>query len=185
MKTRNVVAFGLGVLAGMMLAPKKGEDFRAMLKEKIDDIYLQAREINVDSIKDKIDDLRLEATKLDANTSKEFITKQSKVIKKQLVKLVDDLQNNKNIKPAVENAVDSTKDALNKTINYIDENQLVEKAKQKTTQAISQSRKAAEKLKDKSSELYEEATSKAKKTTKSKTNKKVDQDGFVILDDDE
>lgn len=184
-KTRGLLTFGLGVLVGMMLAPQKGEDFRAMLKEKIDDIYLQAKEINIDSIKDKLEDLRFEASKLDANTSKEFIAKQSKVIKKKLVKLVDDLQNNEHIKPTVEKAVDSTKDALDSAINYIDENQIVEKAKEKTTHAISKSKKTAGKLKDKSSDLYEEATSKAKAHKSTRKHKKVDKDGFAVLDDDE
>ena len=48
-----VAGVGLGVGAGMLFAPKKGEELRKDVKNKIDELINKAKEIDVDEVKDE------------------------------------------------------------------------------------------------------------------------------------
>lgn len=162
MKKKSVGLLGLGVLIGMLIAPKKGSEFRKELMVHIDNVYLSAKELNIDSVKDKIEDIKIEISKLDAETSKEFISSRIEIIKNKLISLIEDLQNNESIKPTVENALQSTKKAINDTIDYIDEKKIVDKAKEGASVVYDKSVEVANVVIEKSSDLVEKASNEAK-----------------------
>lgn len=64
-----IAGVGLGVGAGMLFAPKKGEELRKDVKNKIDELINKAKEIDVDEVKDefmkKIDEVKKELEDLD------------------------------------------------------------------------------------------------------------------------
>lgn len=64
-----VAGVGLGVGAGMLLAPKKGEELRKDLSKKINELLEKAKEIDVKEVsedfKTKIADLKVEIENLD------------------------------------------------------------------------------------------------------------------------
>lgn len=64
-----VAGVGLGVGAGMLFAPKKGEDLRKDVKNKIDELINKAKEIDIDEVKNefmkKIDEVKDELEDLD------------------------------------------------------------------------------------------------------------------------
>ena len=64
-----VAGGGLGVGAGMLFAPKKGEDLRKDVKNKIGELINKVKEIDIDEVKDefmkKIDEVKDELEDLD------------------------------------------------------------------------------------------------------------------------
>ena len=64
-----MLGLGIGVGAGMLLAPKKGEDLRKDLKNKIDELIEKAKQIDVKEVSDnfanKINDFKKEIEDLD------------------------------------------------------------------------------------------------------------------------
>ncbi len=64
-----VAGIGLGVGAGMLLAPKKGEELRKDLSKKLNELLDKAKEIDIKEVsedfKNKIADLKVEIENLD------------------------------------------------------------------------------------------------------------------------
>lgn len=64
-----MLGIGIGVGAGMLLAPKKGEDLRKDLKKKIDELIEKAKQIDVKEVSDnftnKINEFKKEIEDLD------------------------------------------------------------------------------------------------------------------------
>jgi len=64
-----LAGIGIGVGAGMLLAPKNGEELRKDLKKKIDELMEKAKEIDVKEVsedfKDKLNNLKTELADLD------------------------------------------------------------------------------------------------------------------------
>jgi len=64
-----LLGIGIGVGAGMLLAPKKGEDLRKDLKAKIDELIEKAKQIDVKEVSDnfakKINEFKAEIEDLD------------------------------------------------------------------------------------------------------------------------
>lgn len=194
MRLRDVAFLGLGVIGGLFLASKKDSKTYIALKEKANNAYLEVKELDIDDIKDKYDDIKIEISKLDATRSKEIISERATVIKRNLVSLLDDLQKNKEIKPALEKAVDSTEKAIIDMIDYIDENDLVDKtmdqaqkAYHKTVEYVDGAREKAsdfaEETKEKASEFVEGTKEKAS-DLKEKTSRKVKKTKEESIDTD-
>lgn len=171
MRTRDVVVFGLGVIAGVLLAPKKGSETFEELKSKSNDLYLQAKELKIDTIIDKVDDIKIEITKLDFERSKEIISHQATVIKEKLSKLIVDLQENKKIQPALEGAIDSTQKAIIDVIDYIDENDLIDKTKEGAHKICEKSNEYVDTFKEKASEVIDKTANEANKLVDKTTDK--------------
>lgn len=163
MKAKSVALFGLGIVAGLLLAPRKGSDSYNELKERVNELYLQAKELDMDTIKDKIDDVRIELAKMDFDRSKEIVSKQSQVIKDKLTKLISDLQENKDIQPAMENAINATEKAIIDVIDYIDESDLIDKTKEQAQKAYDKTAEYTRNLKEKTGEVADKTKEQAQK----------------------
>lgn len=153
MKFKNVALLGIGVVVGMLISPKKGEDMRKELMDKMNELQENAQDLNMEEINEKIAEIKDSITHMDATKSKEMVSKNLDNIKDKLISLVDSLQNNQDIKPALAHAVDKTKNAAINAIDYIDEKDVVNKTKN-----------AAHKVKEKGSEYLEVAKEKATNT---------------------
>ena len=68
-----IAGVGIGVGAGMLLAPKKGEELRKDLKKKIDELLNKAKEIDIKEVSDdfvkRINELKDEIEDLDKEKS--------------------------------------------------------------------------------------------------------------------
>lgn len=88
-----VAGVGLGVGAGMLFAPKKGEDLRKDVKNKIDELINKAKEIDVDEVKEefmkKIDDLKKELEDLDKEKALAIAKKKGNELKEKAEDLVE------------------------------------------------------------------------------------------------
>lgn len=153
MKKSTLFAFVTGLGLGVLLAPKKGSEIAGELKVKLDDLYLQVKEFNMDEINDKIEEIKIETSKLDFESSREIVSKQSAVLKEKLHNLIVSIQENEKIEPALEGAVDSTKKAIISVIDFIDENDLIVKTKTAANKAKDVAVDAANTVKDKSEEV--------------------------------
>ena len=64
-----LLGLGLGVGAGMLLAPKKGEELRKDLKNKLNELLNKAKEIEIDDVRlqleAKVDEIKYGMCKLD------------------------------------------------------------------------------------------------------------------------
>lgn len=88
-----VAGVGLGVGAGMLFAPKKGEDLRKDVKNKIDELINKAKEIDLDEVKEefmkKIDDLKKELEDLDKEKALAIAKKKGNELKEKAEDLVE------------------------------------------------------------------------------------------------
>ncbi|MEG0283726.1 MAG: hypothetical protein RR543_04815 [Erysipelotrichales bacterium] len=161
MKFKDVAVFGLGVVAGILLAPKKGSDTYEELKQKTNNLYLEAKDINIDSIKDKIEDIKIEVTKLDFDRSKEIVSEQSVNLKTKLNQLITDLQENKKVQPALESAIDATQGAIINVIDFIDEKELIDKTVDGAKTAYGKSIEYIDVAKEKANDIADVTAKKA------------------------
>lgn len=159
MKLKSAALLAAGLVAGILLAPKKGSETQKILKEKIDEIYLQVKELDIESIQDKLEEIKIDISKMDVQSSKEFVSKQASVVKEKLNNIVDELQNNKEIQPKLRNVIDKTESAINDTIDYIDENDLINKASGKAKGVIEKTKEIGGDLKEKSVEWFDDTES--------------------------
>ena len=88
-----VAGVGLGVGAGMLFAPKKGEELRKDVKNKIDELINKAKEIDVDEVKDefmkKIDEVKSELEDLDKEKVLAIAKKKGNELKEKAEDLVE------------------------------------------------------------------------------------------------
>lgn len=88
-----VAGVGLGVGAGMLFAPKKGEELRKDVKNKIDELINKAKEIDVDEVKDefmkKIDEVKSELEDLDKEKALAIAKKKGNELKEKAEDLVE------------------------------------------------------------------------------------------------
>ncbi len=96
-KKKNIWPFvagvGLGIGAGMLFAPKKGEDLRKDVKNKIDELINKAKEIDIDDVKKefmkKIDEVKDELEDLDKEKVLAIAKKKSNELKDKVEDLVE------------------------------------------------------------------------------------------------
>ena len=88
-----VAGVGLGVGAGMLFAPKKGEELRKDVKNKIDELINKAKKIDVDEVKDefmkKIDEVKAELEDLDKEKALAIAKKKGNELKEKAEDLVE------------------------------------------------------------------------------------------------
>lgn len=82
---------GVGVGLGMLFAPRKGTETRKILKEKLEDLYVKAKDINPSDVKDsilkKISEIKEELKELDKEKVLDIAKEQAKVIQKKAEEL--------------------------------------------------------------------------------------------------
>lgn len=116
------LAIGAGL--GVLFAPKKGEELRADLKVKIDDLMKKAKDLDKDEVKEtiesKIEEIKSELEDLDKEKVAKIAKKKAKQIQDMANELVDYAVEKGT--PVLENAansvrkkaIDVTKDVLKK-----------------------------------------------------------------------
>lgn len=106
-----IAGVGIGVGAGMLLAPKKGEELRKDLKKKIDELLNKAKEIDVKEVSDdfvkKINVLKDEIEDLDKEKALAIAKKKGEELKVKANELLD-LAREKGT-PVVEKAVEEVR----------------------------------------------------------------------------
>ena len=85
-KLKFLSGLGIGVGLGILFAPKEGRETRRELKEKIDELLGQLKEVDIDDVKDSIeektDEIKLEIANFDKEKVLKKAEKKSKEIKK-------------------------------------------------------------------------------------------------------
>ena len=84
---------GIGAGLGILFAPKKGSETRAILKEKLDDLMIQIKKIDVEEIKeefeDRIQEIKEELAELDKEKVLDVAKEKAALVKKKTQELVD------------------------------------------------------------------------------------------------
>lgn len=106
-----IAGVGIGVGAGMLLAPKKGEELRKDLKKKIDELLNKAKEIDVKEVSDdfvkRINELKDEIEDLDKEKALAIAKKKGEELRVKANELLD-LAREKGT-PVVEKAVEEVR----------------------------------------------------------------------------
>ncbi len=106
-----IAGVGIGVGAGMLLAPKKGEELRKDLKKKIDELLNKAKEIDVKEVSDdfvkRINELKDEIEDLDKEKALAIAKKKGEELRVKANELLD-LAREKGT-PVVERAVEEVR----------------------------------------------------------------------------
>ena len=88
-----MLGIGIGVGAGMLLAPKKGEELRQDLKKKIDELIEKAKQIDVKEVSDnfakKINEFKREIEDLDREKVLAIAKEKGEALKIKANELVD------------------------------------------------------------------------------------------------
>ena len=88
-----LLGLGLGVGAGLLLAPKKGEELRKELKEKLNELANKTKEIDLNEVREdfmkKVSELKEEIEDLDKERVLEIAQEKSEVLKKKARELLN------------------------------------------------------------------------------------------------
>lgn len=86
------VGIGIGIGAGMLLSPKKGEELRKDLKEKINDLVNKAKEIDVKEVSEeftkKIKDIKTDLENLDKEKALAIAKEKGEALKNKTTELL-------------------------------------------------------------------------------------------------
>lgn len=126
MKKKTIATIGLavGTGLGMMYAPKKGEELRKDLKEKLCDLKEKIKKVDAEDIKKDLekalDKISKELEALDKEKVKKIAKKKADNIQKEIEEIIKSAKKKKDIiveetaTELKEKAIEVTKDILNK-----------------------------------------------------------------------
>ena len=131
-----MLGIGIGVGAGMLLAPKKGEDLRKDLKKKIDELIEKAKQIDVKEVSDnftnKINEFKKEIEDLDKEKVLRIAREKGEALKVKANELVNLAKEKgtpileKTAEDVRNKAINVTKDVLRRLENNEKNNKQIE-----------------------------------------------------------
>lgn len=189
--------FLLGVIAGLLIAPKSGKELRGDICDRTQDILDDIKKLDKEKAKDGLENFKIKVVSMDVNTAKDAINTASEKTKDVLNDAVDAIQQNETLRTLPNKSVDALSGAALKTVDFIDEQDIVNKGKdfsKKTAQVANDTSKVvvkqakevtektvqvAQKVADQTVEVYnkvadsvEDITEKTKDKVKGKFDKK-------------
>lgn len=88
-----IAGAAIGAGLGILFAPKSGEDTRKELKEKLDKMIEQAKNIDIEEVKKditrRVEDIKMELVDLDKEKALEIAKKKGNELKEKAQELVD------------------------------------------------------------------------------------------------
>ncbi|WP_249030509.1 YtxH domain-containing protein [Tannockella kyphosi] len=114
-----IAGLGLGAAAGMLLAPKKGEELRSELKEKSNELYGKAKSMSKEDyqemLKDLIDDMKKTIDEFDGDEFKESSMDKLVELKDRVEELYTSMQSSEEyskVKDAIKKVSDDVTDKM-------------------------------------------------------------------------
>lgn len=143
--------FLLGVIVGLLVAPKSGKELRKDVCDRASDVLEDIKNFDKETAKESINNVKEAVVTMDLDTAKDLINRAGDKTKDILNDAVDAIQNNDTLRTLPNKTVDAVTGATIKTVEYIDENDLVGKTKdisKKTGKVAKDVVKKADEVKD-------------------------------------
>lgn len=119
--SKFLLGAGIGVGLGMLFAPKKGEELRKELKNKINELIDAAKAVDYDDLRDNIvkkaEEIKEELKELDGEKVLKIAKEKGRQLEQKTKELVDMAK--ETAKPALEKMAEDVKDKTVKSLKTI------------------------------------------------------------------
>lgn len=119
--SKFLLGAGIGVGLGMLFAPKKGEELRKELKNKINELIDAAKAVDYDDLRDdivkKAEEIKEELKELDGEKVLKIAKEKGRQLEQKTKELVDMAK--ETAKPALEKMAEDVKDKTVKSLKTI------------------------------------------------------------------
>lgn len=119
--SKFLLGAGIGVGLGMLFAPKKGEELRKDLKNKINELIDAAKAVDYDDLRDNIvkkaEEIKEELKELDGEKALKIVKEKGRQLETKAKELVDMAK--ETAKPALEKMAEDVRDKTVKSLKTI------------------------------------------------------------------